>query len=495
METETSQVSANNSNINCSLVLSRFFESAPLMMGVADLEGNDIRHIIHNQTTAEFFHFDINGMKGKLASEAGVPHDLIAKWVGHYREAQETRKPVRFEYVHNGIDLFVTVDFIEMADSGFPRFSYFVQDVTHQRRNEKALADEQEFKILANKLPQIIWTADADFTIDWYNDRWFEFTGASKGADWNDQYFHYLHPEDAKETRDYLEGILKEDKAHFEMELRIKRGHDGEYRWHLVRGVSIRDSLGNILRWVGANTDIHDHKKSLRELEEEREVRHRFVTTLTHDLRTPLTASKIGAQIIARKASSDPIILKTTQRIVENMDRADNMIRDLLDASYLSAGQVLALKYEKLSLNQLVREILEEQAIMYGDRFELIEWKEAEGMWDKSALRRILENLLSNAIKYGEPFAPITITLTAQENAAQLAVHNHGKPLSEVDQKRLFRNFSRTDSAKSSLQPGWGIGLTLVRGLTVSMRGQVSLHSTEFEGTTFTVTLPLNGVG
>lgn len=355
---------------------------------------------------------------------------------------------------------------------------------------ETLMRSEERFRQIANALPQIIWTATPEFFVDWYNDWWFKYLGLPRGTRWDDVDTLPMHPEDVERTRPRLKEAVESGNDFF-MEQRFRRGSDGQYRWHLVRGVPIRDSDGRVVKWVGANTDIHDQKTFTARLEEERELRERFVATLSHDLRTPLTTARLNAQMVARKGSDPTILHKLTARITENLDRADQMIRDLLDANRLQAGETLPIEGSECELNAVAQETLEELSLVHGDRFVLNAPKAAiQGYWSCSGLRRIIENLCNNAIKYGAHDRPVTVSLAQNgPEEVSVSVHNWGSPIPPEDQKLLFQLYRRTDSAQAGAQKGWGLGLTLVEGLAKAHRGRVGVESTPETGTTFTVTL------
>jgi signal transduction histidine kinase len=224
---------------------------------------------------------------------------------------------------------------------------------------------------------------------------------------------------------------------------------------------------------------------SVVELEEERELREKFVATLTHDLRTPITGAKLMAQLIERHAGGSAEIARKAQRIKASMDRADGMIRDLLDASRIKAGITLALKPSQCDLSEVARATVEELTVIYGNRFELSASAPLLGAWDETAVRRILENLATNAVKYGAKDQPIKIMVHAVNDEAELSVRNEGNPIPAESQRDLFRLFRRSDAAEAGKQEGWGIGLSLVHGLAIAHGGNVGVNSNPQIGTTF----------
>jgi len=227
-------------------------------------------------------------------------------------------------------------------------------------------------------------------------------------------------------------------------------------------------------------------------LRSEATYRERFVASLSHDLRSPLSAAKTGAQLIALGSMSAEKTVEVAQRISDSTDRADRMIVDLLDATRLGAGQTLRLELEECDLLQIGQQVTTELAARHGPRFKLLAEGPAKGMWNADALRRVLENLLSNAVKYGTPATPITIRLRRSTSRMILLVHNQGDMIHIADQAQLFEPFRRTADAETSGREGWGLGLALVRGIVEALRGEVSVSSYPNEGTTFTVVLPLD---
>jgi len=124
---------------------------------------------------------------------------------------------------------------------------------------ELRLASERRYRTLAEAIPNIVWTARPDGAVDYFNQRWFEYTGLSvEQSAWS--WLGIVHDEDAARCRADWERALRSGEM-FEAEFRLRRASDGAFRWHLCRAVAERSTAGQIISWVGTFTDIEDQKR------------------------------------------------------------------------------------------------------------------------------------------------------------------------------------------------------------------------------------------
>lgn len=257
---------------------------------------------------------------------------------------------------------------------------------------------------------------------------------------------------------------------------------------------------GEVFRILATPKEVTDKvlarkklEQSLNQLSEEKDLREKFVSALTHDLRTPLAIIKLSAQVLKSKINDPVAFEKNLLRILNNADRADRMIHDLLDANRLNANEGLPAFLQESPLAEIVKYVITDLEDLYGKRFTFHNHAgNIKVIWDSNAIHRIFENLASNAIKYGTPGSTITIELRSVESNVEIRIHNLGNPISADDQKLLFHPFQRTEFAKSSKQKGWGIGLSLVQGIARSHNGSVTVESSPAAGTTFIVRLPVD---
>src|SRR5262245_44028604 len=198
---------------------------------------------------------------------------------------------------------------------------------------------EAEYRKLANALPQIIWTCDAQGRLEWVNDRWAELTGLSLEESLNKGALAAIHPEDREELQRIF-GQAPATSAPCEMEYRI-RTKEGVYRYHFCRVAPVHDAEGVITRWVAGALDMHDRRQSealaraqtaaMREADRRKD---EFLALLSHELRNPLTPILAAAQLMQLRGDiatprEREVILRQAQHLMRLVD-------DLLDVSRVS---------------------------------------------------------------------------------------------------------------------------------------------------------------
>ena len=160
----------------------------------------------------------------------------------------------------NGEEFPVEVSFGEMTINGRKMFTGFIRDITEKRRAEEALlASKRNLSLIINTMPVLAWSALPDGTVDFFNQRWLDYTGLSleqaQGWGWTDT----VHRDDLSRMDDYWQSMIATGESS-EIEARFRRA-DGEYRWFLLRAHPMHDDSGAIVKWYGTNTDIDDRKQ------------------------------------------------------------------------------------------------------------------------------------------------------------------------------------------------------------------------------------------
>ncbi|QQR37902.1 PAS domain-containing protein [Devosia rhizoryzae] len=152
------------------------------------------------------------------------------------------------------------------AQSKAVRFPGVSVNITEQKQVSEALsASELRFRTLADTMPQMVWSTLPDGYHDYYNARWYEFTGVPEGTTDGKGWNNVFHPDDQERAWSVWRESLETGKP-YQIEYRL-RHHSGQYRWTLGRALPIRDAQGRILRWIGTCTDIHESRQAANERE------------------------------------------------------------------------------------------------------------------------------------------------------------------------------------------------------------------------------------
>jgi signal transduction histidine kinase len=258
-----------------------------------------------------------------------------------------------------------------------------------------------------------------------------------------------------------------------------------------ARGVRRLEALGSELALHLDNARLYaELRDRIAALDAERDLRERFVSVLAHDLRGPLSAARLSAQLLVRHPDRLDDRRDLALRIDRSLEQTDRMVRDLLDANRIRAGERLPLRLDDCNLGSIAREVYEQAVAVYGERFVLDAEPRVVGVWSAEELRRALWNLVANAVKYGREREIVTLTVKRTPGGACASVHNVGNPLSPEDREALFRPYARGRGAEG--REGWGLGLTLVLGCAEAHGGRVAIESSAEGGTTFSIELPID---
>ncbi len=198
---------------------------------------------------------------------AAVHPEDAQRTIDEWNRCVAARRPFQFEHRlrrHDGAFHACTSNAAPVlnADGSIREWVGVHTDITERRQQEDEIrAQERKFRFLAESLPQMVWAARPDGWIDYYNQRWIDFTGMTieqaQGWGWTS----VLHPDDLRNCVRLWHRSVETGEP-YEVEHRVKRASDGAYRWHLGRAVALRDAQGAIVKWFGTSTDIHDYKEA-----------------------------------------------------------------------------------------------------------------------------------------------------------------------------------------------------------------------------------------
>jgi len=352
----------------------------------------------------------------------------------------------------------------------------FILDLSDRRRMEVALRESEEwFRCLADAIPQLVWTCNSEGLADYVNQRWHDYTGLNLEQTVGYGWRSVLHPDDVQRSAQLWQAALQNGTP-YEIEHRYRRATDGTYRWHLVRGIPLKDSSGQIVKWFGTCTDIDEQKQLeaertqllalARQAQAEAEAANRskdeFVAMVSHDLRAPLNAILGWSQLLRQRHHDRAILDRALETIERNAKAQSKLIEDLLDVSRMIQGQ-LQLELSPVELVPLIEAAIHTAYPSANAKEIELEFKQGLGSWelgtgeekteeqertnrtslilgDPQRLQQILANLLSNAIKFTPERGQVKILLERVERYSG-DEEDKGKVRS---QKSEFRSGSRT---------------------------------------------------
>jgi sigma-B regulation protein RsbU (phosphoserine phosphatase) len=226
------------------------------------------------------------------------------------------------------------------------------------------------------------------------------------------------------------------------------------------------------------------------EVEQRALLAEQLVGIVSHDMRTPMSAITLGANLLAA-AELAPGHARVLSRINAAASRVHRLIAELLDFTEARLGGGLRVQVVEIDLHALTRESIEELKLANPGR--MIEHRcagEDSAFGDPDRLAQVLTNLVSNALTYGDPLRPITVTSDVTPSEATLRVHNFGAPIPEDLLPDIFEPLRRGDQQVKLGSRSVGLGLYIVRQIAVAHGGHVRVSSAPDEGTAFTFTLP-----
>jgi PAS domain S-box-containing protein len=411
----------------------------------------------------------------------------ISQLVRATRSVSETSDySIRAERV-SGDELGLLVDrFNGMLDGIQSRDSHLRKALLdRQDALEQAEEARENFRFMAESMPQKIFTAAPNGRVDYVNRRWFDFTGLSREQlrDWR----NYVHPDDLEETVYNWRHSLATGET-LRSEHRLLRA-DGVYRWHLTRAEGMRDADGVISIWIGSATEIQEQKDREEELRRANDDLQQFAFSASHDLQEPIRNVAVYSEIIATQYR-DVLDAEGQQFLgflTEGGRRLATLINDLL--AYTRAGIVegdikpvdsnLVMNHTLASLAEAIRE---NQAVVTHDPLPPV-------LMGESHLQQVFQNLISNALKYRTAEPPrIHVSASDHGVAWRFSVRDNGIGIHSQYKEKIFGVFKRLH--RDQKYPGTGIGLAICQRVVERYGGRIWVESEPGEGSTFFFTVP-----
>ena len=399
-------------------------------------------------------------------------------------------------------------------------------DITEAKAVEVQLREsEQKYHAIANSIDQMIWSTRPDGFHDYYNHRWYEFTGVPEGSTDGEEWNGMFHPDDQERAWSVWRQSLATGEP-YEIEYRL-RHRSGEYRWVIGRAQCVRGDNGRISRWFGTCTDIHDLKSAQQELRrlndtlEERvaaavaerarveealrqsqklESMGQLTGGVAHDFNNLLTPIIGGLDMLQRQALGDARAQRLIDGALQSAERAKTLVQRLL-----AFARRQPLQPSAVALAPLVEGMADLIGSTSGPRIRLtVEVPEAlpPVLADPNQLEMAILNLAVNARDAMPDGGRLTIAAAAtavgpggQDGPSAVApgdyvlltVSDTGVGMDEETAARAIEPFFST----KGIGRGTGLGLSMVHGLVAQLGGALTIQSKAGLGTSVQLWLPV----
>jgi signal transduction histidine kinase len=217
--------------------------------------------------------------------------------------------------------------------------------------------------------------------------------------------------------------------------------------------------------------------------------RERIFGIVGHDLRNPLSAIRMGAQLLLRRGPVEGQQADALRRIVASTETMEEILNALLDLTRAKLGGGIRLERRPVDLHEICRATLTETRLTYpAARISFTPEGDGRGFWDPGRLGQVLSNLLRNAIQYGAS-APVELWTRDEKSDKVIEISNQGAPIPEELLPHVFTAF-RKGAPVAGGSSGLGLGLYITKEIVSAHGGSIGVRSSAGEGTTFTVRLP-----
>lgn len=473
----------------------RLFRHNPSLMALSTLP--DRRFSDANEAFLRVLGYSLQDVVGKTVGELGLfpePESHAAastKLLTEGRIASIEMKVRR----RDGTIIYGLFSGEVIRSQGRQFFLTVMNDITPLKRMEKALKATNDRLFLAAQAGGVgIWdyyVADNELVWDAQMCRLYGIPRDKFNGNY-DVWTQRIHPEDRPRAHELIQLALRGEK-NFDTEFRVV-WPDGSI--HNIRALALvqRDPAGVPLRMIGTNWDISEHMRHEAEmaalLEKEREIsemKSRFISTTSHEFRTPMAAAMAAGELLANHFDRFPPGKRheLLTRVNSSLHRMTDMLDEILLLNRLDQNRV-EVQFQPLDLRLFLHDLIEE--VRLGDRDAHRFALHANGaaaplLTDHSMFHHIVSNLLSNAVRYSPAGTVVTVRMRAEETRVEIAIEDQGIGIPPADRARIFEPFERGSNVGTIA--GTGLGLNIVKRMTERLGGTISFESIEEGGTRF----------
>jgi PAS domain S-box-containing protein len=481
------------------------YEQAPT--GIATLDSITGRFTQINRRYCDIIGYSQEEMLDRSFQDITYPDDLQADsdHIQQLLAGQISSFTMEKRYIRkNGEIIWVNLTCVPLwLESTDPRHHMaMVEDITHRKLGEKSLRESEErFRLLNEAIPQKVWTARPDGSLDYVNQRVLQYFGCSFEEIIGQGWQRFIHPDD-------LPGCLERwDKARdtnqpFEIEFRLFQEKDHSFRWHLGRALPIFDQDGEVVKWFGTNTDITQFKQLENQIRQSQKMEAigTLAGGIAHDFNNILMAITGYAELATFNSRGNNAAQRNLEEVLVAGQRAKELVQQILAFSRQT-------DYERqpIELKLVVTEVCKLLRASLPTTVEIRQSFTKAPMiilGDPIQMHQVIMNLCANAehamrenggllelkVEHvtGEADNIKIHTDLAGSSYVRLTVRDTGAGMAQDVAERIFDPFFTT----KGVGEGTGMGLAVVHGIVNSHGGAISVESEPGQGTTFTIDFP-----
>jgi PAS domain S-box-containing protein len=372
----------------------------------------------------------------------------------------------------------------------------------------------RELQFVMDVMPQMVWQALPAGSADYFNKVYLDYTGLKMSQLIGDQWMDLLHKEDRANLEAQWQKAI-EEKENYVVEHRLL-GKDGRYRWFLSRGIPLIDHDGEVLKWYGTSTDIHDQKEisdllevQVMERTKELEIRNKELEQFTyvshHDLQEPLRKILIFTRMV-KDQNEQVVDIPSRVRLDKVIQSATRMSRALNDVlNYASLGKQE--QFRRIDLNDMVASVLVDLEVVIGEKKAKITSDILpEIIAIPQQIEQLFYNLVNNSLKFSRTDETPHIKISSRilephelleshpellqdKEYTEISVSDNGIGFDQDAADGIFLMFQRLHSKEA--YSGTGIGLAFCKKVILNHKGKIWARSSRGEGAAFTFLLPL----